>query len=103
MVHQLETSNYGKLLPGAGGTGWKWGFQKGRPSGKSCSHGGGGGTQWYVGSRKEMTLISLSSKTPVPCWWLPAKAETSCMGVQPPQGQGKGKEGIWEANAEVLV
>lgn len=62
-----------------------------------------GGTQWCVGSRKEMTLISLSSKTPVPCWWLPDKAETSCMGVQPPQGRGKGKEGIWEANAKVLV
>lgn len=44
--------------------------------------------QWCVGSRKEITLISLSSETPVPCWWLPTKAETICMGVQVMQDVG---------------
>lgn len=55
---------------------------KGRPSGKSCSRGGGaegrGGTQSslgdsgvYAGNRKEIVLISLSSQIPVSCWWVP--------------------------------
>lgn len=121
----LEASNPKKLLRPLGlqEQGWEWCFQshsfswKGRPSGQNCSHGVGGGwagthqeRQWCIRrqqKRKNLDFSFLSDSSFLLVGPSLSRKHGSLgeakHGGQPLSDRRKGKEGVWEANAELLV